>query len=42
MITLLIKLVIAALTAYTAYEDHQPLPEPTTVSAPAPTDDGTH
>ena len=29
MITLLIKPAIAALTAFTAYEDHQPLPEPT-------------
>lgn len=30
MITLLIQLAIAALTAYTAYEEHQPMPDPAT------------
>lgn len=36
MITLLIQLAIAALTAFTAYEEHQPMPEnPPAIERPA-------
>lgn len=38
MITLLIQLAIAALTAYTAFEEHQPMPpdDPPAIEQPAP------